>query len=144
MGAVGKGFRTIAVLFGCPDNTQEMVFCGLIFFFFFFGWSESIPRAIQHDLPRPHPMRTVHLVNQNSANFAVILKTMCRLKAERYLLARAEQWQVGWEQGVAMVQAGTVRSLGADLQNTSEVSWVAAVVIHRFWRKANASQTNPK
>lgn len=37
MGLRGKSFMTIATAFGCPDNTQEMVFCfmcGSLWFLF--------------------------------------------------------------------------------------------------------------
>ncbi|KAK4832223.1 hypothetical protein QYF61_021070 [Mycteria americana] len=54
-------------------------------------------------------------VNQHS-------QMMCRLKQERGLPAREQQWRVSWEQRTATVQAGAVPSLGADLQYPTEVA----------------------
>lgn len=99
MGVAGKGFMTTAIAFDYPDNTQEIVFCGFNFFFFLV-WTVSIPRATRHDFP-PHPIHTAHPLNQNSAIFAVISKMTGRLKQERGLPAREQQWQVSWEQRVA-------------------------------------------
>lgn len=57
-------------------------------------------------------MHTAHPWDQNSVDFAVLSKVTCRWKH-----VREQQWQVN----MARLQAGTVLSLGTDLQDTTEV-----------------------
>lgn len=136
MGGPGKGFMTIAIWLS--RQFQEIVFCGLMFFLCvgLRGFLEQCSMIFLFTR-----CITARPLNQNSVSFAVISKMMCRLKQERGLPARERRCQVSWE---PPVPAGVMPSLGADLQYTTEVSGMAAVVVAGFGQQASASQTNPK